>query len=274
MRDHLLRKTWQYKISILVFVLLMPFILLGSWAHMTFVVVVLFTIQLTVVLMLMSKAVYHTQNKWQKEWLAILEEQVDPKTMLDQLHSNSKLSRYKDAQALTAICWYLLQDTSRAIELMRRLIEQEKKDDLLIIYLLNLCVFYHSNRELENSKEALEKAKILLDRQKGASLMRLHKTVVACKILEMMFAYECDNCSFYEYKNYIIACLNQEQLTRRKRLQLHHTLACLYMDQGNRDKAVEEVRYVEVLGSKTFLYQDIHNKLQAYDRKHKKEEIL
>lgn len=267
MLNYLIRKTRLYKFSIITFLLFLPFMVYDAWMRRINVTAMLFLLQFASVFFLMTRAISSAGQTLKQEWMSLLDDDVDPQALLDRYQSNPKLSILVDVQGNSALCYFLIGDISRAILLEQQLISKETNSLNLIVYRLNMCTYYEANQEMEMSRNAFEEANKLIQRQKQADHSKgFLKTIEgAVKGKEMMFLYQDHVITYEEYEAYLKERLMKEELNKRARVQVRYTLACLYLEHHELDKAKEEIVYVDALGRKTYFYHDIHQRLKKLE---------
>lgn len=267
MLNYLIRKTRLYQYSIIVFLFFLPFVIYSAWIHKINTTAILFFLQFASIFFLMTRAVSKAGQTLKQEWMSLLDDDVDPQALLDRYQSNPKLSKLADVQGNSALCYYLIGDVSRAIMMQQELISKETNIQNLIVYWLNMCSYYEANQEMDMSRNALEEAKRLINRQKQVNHSRgFLKTIEGVvKGKEMLILYKDHVISYEEYETYLKERLMKEKLVKRARVQIRYTLACLYLEHHELDKAKEEITYVDALGRKTYFYHDIHLRLKKLE---------
>lgn len=262
MIDYLMRRTNYYRIAILFFLLSLILLVYLAYQKAYLLMLIYFGIQVLVLIILLMRMLAVAKRQLDTEWIDLVNEQLDPQALLDRYESHPKVLSFADVIANRALCFYLLGDYAKAIFITQEMITKEKSLSVLLISWLNISNYYDANQEFDMGKQALEEAKKhwgTFQSKKGLRTNKVHyQNVIHAK--ETFYAYLDHHISYEEYLQTINQRLTQEVLTRRTRMQLRYTLACIYLQHGDLKHAEYEMEYLNEFARKTYFYNDVQTR--------------
>lgn len=269
MIEYYIRKHALYKVAIAV--LIVSAFMLGYAIYINVSAVtlcLLFVLQMAVVIFILMKAIKEVVHHYHQEWDTLLDDEVDPKQLIEKYQNNEKLQTFTEARANCAVYYHLLGDQTSAIMMIQEILSTENKPVQRTLYHINLAAFYEAADDIEMSKKELALAREELQKIERHKLYA-HQVFMMknrLKVLEMYYAYKDHMIPDKEYEVYLKKMLKQEKNNRGK-LQQHYRLAILYMDEEELGFARDEVNQVIALGRKTYMAEKIQLKLRVLEDK-------
>ena len=281
MIEYYIRKHTLYKVAIAVLIVSACALVYAIYMNVNALTLcLLFVLQIAVVSSILMKAIkeviHHYHEEWDTiasypeyaGWKAILDDDVDPKKLIEKYQKDEKLQTFTEARANCAVYYYLAGDQTSAKMMIQDILATEKKLAQQAMFHINLAAFYEAEDDIDMSKQELASAKEELQKLEKKKIYAgsVFKMKNRLKMLEMYYAYKDHAISDKEYEVYLKKMLKQEK-TNRGKLQQHYRLAILYMDQEQLGFARDEVNQVIDLGRKTYMAEKIQLKLRALEDK-------
>lgn len=269
MIEYFIRHHILYKVAIAVLIISAAMLGYAIYMNVSFLTLcLLFVLQMAVVIFILMKAIKEVVTHYHQEWDTILDDEVDPKQLIEKYQNNEKLHTFTEARANCAVYYHLLGDQTSAIMMIQDILATEKKPEQRALFHINLAAFYEADDDIDMSKKELELAKEELEKLKNKKIYayRVHQMKNRLKTLEMYYDYKDHKIPDKEYEVYLKKMLKQEKNNRGK-LQQHYRLAILYMDEEELGFARDEVNQVIALGRKTYMAEKIQLKLRVLEDK-------
>ena len=269
MIEYYIRKHTLYKVAIAVLIVSACALVYAIYMNVNALTLcLLFVLQIAVVSSILMKAIKEVIHHYHEEWDTILDDDVDPKKLIEKYQKDEKLQTFTEARANCAVYYHLAGDQTSAKMMIQDILATEKKLAQQGMFHINLAAFYEAEDDIDMSKQELASAKEELQKLEKKKIYAgsVFKMKNRLKMLEMYYAYKDHAISDKEYEVYLKKMLKQEK-TNRGKLQQHYRLAILYMDQEQLGFARDEVNQVIDLGRKTYMAEKIQLKLRALEDK-------